>query len=308
MKISKNEGNISINLAAQDNPLENVKKEEQKEGSIYAGDINMNKVDNVVDKKIKAQRKVLKTIMTAYEADNKIDESQETRRDRNKVLRADAIEANTEKSKLIELEKQKKETYKIEEDSQEQKDLELLLKQEASRRFKPGMGLTREEREYLENMGPITDYQKDMLELYNLKEDWNDVFDKSVKEITGNNQVISAVEVNRLKFTPMVSAAKESEKIIKATSKEIIDSLKNEAKDHIDEKLEEEKEKGEEIKEKKEEEEAKREEIKADQPDDNMSIVAKVEEVQNKLDAEIKKMQDELLKEDIKGLTVNKKL
>lgn len=311
MKISRNEGNISINMTAQDNTLENVngKKEnqEQKTGSIFAGDINMNQTDSVAEKKMKAQRQALKSIMTAYDADKSIDDCQDAQRDRNKTLEANAEEAVTEMDKLDELRKSTQEAFEITEDSQEQKDLELMQKQKAILKGKSNETLTEEEKERLANMGPKTEYQLAMLEYDDIEETWNDTYEKSVKEITSNNRVISAVEVDRLKFSPMVSASKEADKIMEAASKEIIGMLKDEAVKHIDEKLEEEKEKAEEIKDKKEEEEEKKEEIKAQQAGDNINTAAKVEEVQSKLDAEIKKMQNEMLEEDIKGLSVDKR-
>lgn len=317
MKISSGEKNVTINLAAKEDLTEKLGKRrgsvEEKKQSIFAGDLDILKQeDKISDKKTKAQRQALKSLMTAYDVDKSIDDMEEEQLVRNKELEVQADEATKEMENIDELKKQAKETYGIEDDSQEQKDLELLLKQKAILNHKSDETLTEEEMTRLQEMGPVTEYQKEMLEYEDMQEEWGKRYEDSVNEIKGNNRAISAIEVDRLKSSPMVSASKEAEEIMKAASKEIIGMLKDEAVKHIDEKIKEEVEKAEEIKEKKEEEEAKKqEEVEKKQasevPAENVGTAAKIDEIQSKLEAELRKMKDEILSEDIKGLKVDKK-
>lgn len=317
MKISSGEKNVTINLAAKEDLTEKLGKRrgsvEEKKQSIFAGDIDILKQeDKISDKKTKAQRQALKSLMTAYNVDKSIDDMEEEQLVKNKELEVLADEATKEMENIDDLKEQAKEKYGIEDDSQEQKDLELLLKQKAILNHKSDETLTEEEMTRLQEMGPVTEYQKEMLEYEDIKEEWGKRYEDSVNAIKGINRAISAIEVDRLKSSPMVSASKEAEEIMKAASKEIIGMLKDEAVKHIDEKIKEEVEKAEEIKEKKEEEEAKKqEEVEKKQasevPAENVGTAAKIDEIQSKLEAELRKMKDEILSEDIKGLKVDKK-
>lgn len=317
MKISSEERNVTINLAAKEDLTEKLGKRrgsvEEKKQSIFAGDINILKQeDKISDKKTKAQRQALKSLMTAYDVDKSIDDMEEEQLVKNKELGVQADEASKEMKNIDNLKEQAKETYGIEDDSQEQKDLELLLKQKAILGHKSDETLTEEEMTRLQEMGPVTEYQKEMLEYEDIQEEWGKRYEASVDAIKVINRLISATEVDRLKSSPMVSASKEAEEIMKAASKEIIGMLKDDAVKHIDEKIKEEVEKAEEIKEKKEEEEAKKqEEVEKKQasevPTEYVGTAAKIDEIQSKLEAELRKMKDEILSEDIKGLKVDKK-
>lgn len=317
MKISSEERNVTINLAAKEDLTEKLGKRrgsvEEKKQSIFAGDIDILKQeDKISDKKTKAQRQALKSLMTAYDVDKSIDDMEEEQLVKNKELGVQADEASKEMKNIDNLKEQAKETYGIEDDSQEQKDLELLLKQKAILGHKSDETLTEEEMTRLQEMGSVTEYQKEMLEYEDIQEEWGKRYEASVDAIKVINRLISATEVDRLKSSPMVSASKEAEEIMKAASKEIIGMLKDDAVKHIDEKIKEEVEKAEEIKEKKEEEEAKKqEEVEKKQasevPTEYVGTAAKIDEIQSKLEAELRKMKDEILSEDIKGLKVDKK-
>lgn len=317
MKIRSEERNVTINLAAKEDLTEKLGKRrgsvEEKKQSIFAGDIDILKQeDKISDKKTKAQRQALKSLMTAYDVDKSIDDMEEEQLVKNKELGVQADEASKEMKNIDNLKEQAKETYGIEDDSQEQKDLELLLKQKAILGHKSDETLTEEEMTRLQEMGPVTEYQKEMLEYEDIQEEWGKRYEASVDAIKVINRLISATEVDRLKSSPMVSASKEAEEIMRAASKEIIGMLKDDAVKHIDEKIKEEVEKAEEIKEKKEEEEAKKqEEVEKKQvsevPTEYVGTAAKIDEIQSKLEAELRKMKDEILSEDIKGLKVDKK-
>jgi hypothetical protein len=95
-----------------------------------------------------------------------------------------------------------------------------------------------------------------------LKEPFYKVIDDSQQKIRNETLTIGAIQLGRLKTHPMVDANVAADKLLDTASGEIIGMLVDEAKDHIDEKMEEQKETAEKIAEEKKEQEEKMEAIK----------------------------------------------
>ena len=211
-----------------------------------------------------------------------------------------------------------RESYGVEADSKEQKDLELLAKEIDSQTPGKKVSLTQEEREEIERIKAqgLTEYQERSL---GMKQDAQ-FYEKQIEEMRGEidteNAVIRGTRLERLKKDPMVGAGKQAEKIMEAASKEIVGMLMDEAKDHIDEemaekteeaekKAEEEKEqeeKLEKLKEKKEEQEELTEAI-ADLAQDTVQLDDVKTDIQQEIKDMVTKMK--LLEEDIKGAAVD---
>lgn len=234
-----------------------INKENHKSNRIFAGDLNIQ--ENSVDKKRReAQHKALKIVKDTWDSDNGIDEMIQKRRDKASLLNKDITELK-EYIKNLETEKADlKEKYSIDEDSNEQKDLELLEKRQD---FQNGNApqLTAEEMEQLGEIDkkPLTEYQKRYLELNKqmnkFKTDLRDAKDQVMDEYAN----IRSIKQEKLKKNPMAKAQKDADAIMEAAGKEIIGMLVDEAKDNIDQKMEEEKEKAD----KKEEEKEAKEEL-----------------------------------------------
>ncbi len=67
--------------------------------------------------------------------------------------------------------------------------------------------------------------------------------------IAGENQAIESIKLSRLKSHPMTDAQKKEEEILEASVKELAGIILSEAKDHIEEELEKNKEEAEDKKE-----------------------------------------------------------
>lgn len=251
------------------NPVEKegTNKQEKAQGakksdSIFAGDLNL--MESPIEKKRnEAKRQAMKLIQDAWANEQKIDESVSERKYHYERMQEQKGNAQKELNDINNNREELKEAYGITDDSEEQKDLELLeRRQDANNGFGPP--LTEEEKEKLKEIDkkPLTEYQQRMLE-------YNDVsakFRKEVQEADAGMRDdaadMRAIMIERLKTHPMVDAQDAADKIMKAASKEIVGMMMNEAKDEIDKKAEEEKEKTEEKKEENKEKEEKVEDLR----------------------------------------------
>lgn len=137
--------------------------------------------------------------------------------------------------------------------------------------------------------------QQDMLEKDEVSQVYLDRIHEAEQGIASINSSLRGIQIERLKKHPMIDAQKNAQDILMQASKEIIGELRNEAVDHIQEKLDE-------VVEKAQEEAAKKEE-----DDEVQEVVSAYQGKRSKADQELKKMMDnlELILEDIKGAEVD---
>ena len=259
--------------------LGNKDEAQMKNGSINMNELN-GKMDFVLMRKQRAQNKAMKIIGDAWAADKKIDFNLEERRNHIQELKDDIDENmdiidsnNAHKAEL-------KEMYGVSDDSQEQKDLELMEK--AMRAGKPGtmVHLTEEEQKRLSEIAdkPLTEYQQRALSI----DSENSVYEKNIEDakdgLKAEYGAIRAIRQERLKDHGMTDAKKEAEEILADAGKEIIGMLAGEAQDHIDETLEEKREETKKKEEEKEEQEEKLEEQRAEKEEQRAQLEIKQEE------------------------------
>ncbi len=126
-------------------------------------------------------------------------------------------------------------------------------------------------------------------------------------EIEAQNLAIRDTKLERLKKSPMLKATKEAEAIKEAAEDEIFGMLIEEARDHIDEKREEQEEQAEKIEEKKEAEEEKLEQAR--EREDDMEELSEIvqdsgsDDIQKEIDDILEKLK--LIDEDLKGASVD---
>ena len=303
----------------------------KKSDSIFAGDLNL--MESPIEKKRnEAKKQAMKLIQDAWANEQKIDESVSERKYHYERMQEQKGSAQKELNEINSNREELKEAYGITDDSEEQKDLDLLeRRQDVNNGFGPP--LTEEEKEKLKEIDkkPLTEYQQRMLE-------YNDVSAKFRKEVQEADAGMKddagdmrAIMIERLKTHPMVDAQIAADKIMKAASKEIVGMMVDEAREEMDKKAEEEKEKTEEKKEENKEkeeiaiqealvegtkeavEDAKREVQRNHEPEidmDGMIDIAKSyknpEEVQKGL-ADIKNNM-KLLEADLKGIKVDEEV
>lgn len=230
--------NSKINSRNLDESVQNSKgrdsKDSQKKhaGSIYAGDLNVNQ-DHITNRKALGQKQAIKKILDSFSRELNMDNSIQEMKNRQDSLNADISQY---KDKMEELRKMKEDiqnSYGVSEDSAEQKDLDILIKS----RNNPET-LTGEEKTRLENMGPLTDYQKEIFEANKIEAYWSNKTDAANSEVAFIDKTLVKIGIARLKSHPVLDAKKAAEDIMDAASKEIVGMLMDEAVEETDKKLE----------------------------------------------------------------------
>lgn len=286
--------------------------------TVFAGNLNKN-LDPVAEKKKQARKQAMKVIGDAWAADRKVDDDLAERREKIKKYQKALGEANGELNRIEEDRAELRKSYGVDENSQEEKDLQLLVKYEKRKRNPSEVSLTEEENKRLAELdgAPLTEYQQRSLEMFKN----GDYYFRQAREaqtgITEESSVIAETRKAMLKSQTMLKAENAADEIMEAASKEIIGMLIDESKEHVDEELEKKVEAAKEKKEKEEEQEErieKREEEKEkeeqlrEQIQDSTQGVLEMEDTMGDVQREIKKIleKQKLLEEDLKGAAVDK--
>ena len=330
-KQNDNTGNVNVSISS-DSLGNNKKENKTNDKSIFAGNLKLEE-DPITKKRSEARRQASKIVEDAFNQEKKIDNDMLKRSENIKNLQKNIGVAQ---EKLTEIENEKsslKESYALDDESIEEKDLKLLEKQRDSYLPNSKIVLTKEEKDRLAIIkeNGQTEYQSRSLDLDTFGSIYNKEITDTKKVIIEDNAIIQGIKLERLKTSPMLDATQSSEDIIKAASEEIIGMLVDESKEHIDSIKEEEqndlennaekKAKQEEfinqIKEKKDQIENAAESKKEDSADKkkiNAEVstenILKLEDSKKDIKAEvddiINKMK--LVAEDIKGIVVDSKL
>lgn len=313
-KVGSDNVNLPNRLMQADKKQGNGTKIQRK--SVDASGLNLQQ-DTVLSKQIQAQKKALKGILNAYGIEQGISDSINEHLKKAEEL---TEEANMNLSKVKRLEGLKsdlKKTYDIADDSMEQKDLELLEKQERIERRGTKEVLSVEEKKRLSEMGPLTEYQTAALDYEKAILEFNTRAKDAVNNSFYNNRVAEAIKIEQGKLHVQVDAKKVADDIMEQATKEIIGILLDEGKDHVDDKIEENKEEAE----KRAEEEAQKEKLKEKNESATKEVVigqtisqlgdiAEADSAKNKLQTEIRIMvaKQKILEEDVKGLEVDQQI
>lgn len=309
---------------------------EGKRSSIFAGDLGVGP-DKIQLKRQQAQKQAMKIVGDTFAAEKEIDQSMTDMADRLDALQKEGYEYHKDLDRIAEKRNGLQENYGVTEDSDEHADLELLRKERKANEPGSNVTLDYEETKRLEKIHEkgLTGYQTDMLEL----DDQQAVKEKNLSETEAQIESIRAslndTAIERLKSNPMLEAQKEADKLMEAANKEIIGDLMNESKEHIEEKMAEEKEKAEKIAEEKEEQEekdeaaeerkaemeqfiegtkqqaeAKKEELPSERDQETMASYNDPNNQETEAAKEIEEILDELklIQDDIKGAAVDANL
>ncbi len=292
-------------------------------GSDFFRNQDMDAKEKIVAKKQQRFKEAMHVVTSARNGEKKIDDSLDDIRGQIKQYQKDNDEANKFLTDINNQMSEVKDYYQVEDDSQEQKDLELLQKQYDMMKHGSMETLTEEEQERLDNMGELTEYQKRSMELYGQADYWKTQMQDNQDKISQSTGVIRNVRVERLKSQAMAEAQRAKEEIMDAASQEAIGMLVDDAKQQIDDKAEEVQEAAKERQEEQKEEEKRVEAAKENKSEveaaveKNREKIADMtkqftdsEDITRDMDSEIKKVLEEekLLEEDLKGLTVNAKI
>lgn len=229
---------------------------QQKRTTVFAGDLPLNK-DSITLRRQQAQKMAMQFVQDAWNSDRKADQSIEEYQARAEEQKRE-LQLNEDKINECRSRKENLRTgYGVEADSQEQKDLELL-----ERKYYPGeysQGFTEEEQQRLEELEtkPRTEYQQRCLEIDGEEQVFQNRAENARTAIKAYNDAVSSMKLERLKFHKMTDAQNNADKVMEQAGKEIQNMIVGEAKDHVDETYEEQREAAEKEAEEKEAQEEK---------------------------------------------------
>ena len=277
--------------------------------------------DPIAAKKEEARKKAMKIVGDAFANELKMDDDLNARRERIKSLQKDMGDANRAISEIEDSRAALRESYGVDENSQEEQDLRLLEK--GARAKMPGSGIvmTYDELKQIKEIkaNGLSEYQERSLEMLDYEASYVASAYEAKQEIMVENRIISATELERLKSHAMADAQKQADAVMDEASREIVGMLVGEAKDHIDEEAEKEKEKAQAEKEKEEELQERIDAVKEKKKEEEelteeiLDEVAKATSTMTDVNAaqqEIKEMMNKmkLIEDDIKGAAVDKSL
>lgn len=272
-----NENNLFVTNehAAQRHAGEKAK--DTRKTTIYAGDFGV-RDDSILLKRKQAQKQAMKIMSDMFETEKKADAGINEMSDKVQELQEQKL-TGLEELKRLDAEKAELEAGydSAEEGSEERQNLDARRKE-------------------LEEETAI--WQKTVASS-----------DEGTKSI---HRAISDTKIERLKSEPMKEAQNQAEAVLEAANKAIIGDLMNEAKKHIEEKMQEENEKAKKAAEKKEELEEKLEakDEKEEKMEEWIESTKDLAETKQKADKEIEEMIDELklIQDDLKGAAVDANL
>lgn len=260
MQIKANDaGNQAVNRNVQAQEKAGEKRgqkaaQQQRKATIFAGDLPLHN-DPITLRRQHAQKKAMEIVQNAWNGDRKTDQSIE---EYKALAQEQRKELKLNKDKMAECDARKeslREGYGVAEDSQEQKDLELLERLHYS-----GSGeFTEEEYERLKELRsePLTEYQQKCLEIDGEKSVFEDRARKAESGIMAYDGAVRSMKQERLKFHKMTDAQNDAKKVMEQASEDIQNMIVGEAKDHVDETYEEQREDAKEKADEKEEQEEK---------------------------------------------------
>lgn len=266
--------------------------------------------DPIAERKAQAFEKARKIVSDAFAGEKKIDEELQQLRDLSARLTMDNKEkldrVSQNEAEMDELQK----LYAVTEDSQEQKDLKILMKKSDSY-YDPSVRLSEEEQKrYNEIMaqGP-SEYQSRMMERHEENNRLQREMQENLAVIQANGAALRFVRGERLKSNPILDAEDAADKVLVAESEAITGELVGEAMEHMQEEREEQIEKVQETaRAQKKQVEQIREDADEIQSSAEHVSPEDIVQIQEQIQTEIEKVLEELrlMAEDLKGNAIDK--
>ena len=282
-------------------------------GTIYAGDLQFAQTTGnaASDKKQSARKQAMKLIRDAWDSDNKAVSQRDQIAQQKEEKLKEVRECNEELKQIRESKEIARQSYGVDPDSQEQKDLELLEKYQDYQKGVQTDDFSKEEIDRLKELQntPLTDYQTRALQLNAQKDVILNKKDRAQRSMTSLTEAAADAKLDQLKSQDMQKAQDAADELLDAV-------------DHIDEKQEEEKKKAEEAQEKRDEQQEKIDEkkeekqqqekiiegsVEADKLEADVTVdqtgTSKLEEAQQHIQTILKK--NNLVNEDLKGIKID---
>lgn len=303
---------------------------EKRKGSIDARNFQLNGEENplIAQKRQSARKQAMKLIGDAWKRDEKSSQQVKAMQDAKAQT---AEELQQWKSKLNGIDEKRKflqEEYGVDPNSQEQKDLELLIKYQDNKSGTLYEDFSEEEIERLKELQntPLTEYQKMAIQVNATKDYYMQEKDRCESSLRAMTASITDAKIEQLKSQDMEKNKEAADAVLEAANQDILGILMQEGKDKIDEDQKEQQEKVEKAQEEKKEQEEKIEKAKEDKQENEETqeeiIEGEQERKQLEQDASLNQTQtdhltqaqqkiqkimqkNQLVNEDIKGIEID---
>lgn len=176
-------------------------------GTIYAGDLQFAQTTGnaASDKKQSARKQAMKLIRDAWDSDNKAVSQRDQIAQQKEEKLKEVRECNEELKQIRESKEIARQSYGVDSDSQEQKDLELLEKYQDYQKGVQTDDFSKEEIDRLKELQntPLTDYQTRALQLNAQRDVILNKKDRAQRNVTSLTEAAADAKLDQLKSQDM---------------------------------------------------------------------------------------------------------
>ena len=235
--------------------------------------------NQIEQKKQTARRQAMKLITDAWGRDELASQSIKDM-EQQKADYVEQMQEAKEHEKTFEKgKKELQEQYGVADDSQEQKDLELLEKFQNYKNGSHDESFTKEDVDRLKELQnlPRTEYQEKALRLNQIAGSMKVTASNAKDKLIELTDTIAKAKTDQAKSQDMLKAGSAADDILEASNKEIMGLLIQDGKEHIDKEQEEAQKKAEEQKEKRDEQQERIDEAKQERKEQEELIKGQAE-------------------------------
>lgn len=321
--IKMNQDNTGIQMSGT-TAGRNKTQDTKTRSTVFAGDLMLEQGNQIEQKKQTARRQAMKLITDAWGRDELASQSIKDMEQQKADYVEQMQEAKEHEKTFEKSKKELQEQYGVADDSQEQKDLELLEKFQNYKNGSHDESFTKEDVDRLKELQnlPRTEYQEKALRLNQIAGSMKVTASNANDKLIELTDTIAKAKTDQAKSQDMLKAGSAADDILEASNKEIMGLLIQDGKEHIDKEQEEAQKKAEEQKEKRDEQQERIDEAKqerkeqeelikgqaeADSAEQDLSLQRKttnnVEAAQQNIRNILK--DNNLLAEDLKGIKID---
>ena len=318
--IKMNQDNTGIQMSGT-TAGRNKTQDTKTRSTVFAGDLMLGQGNQIEQKKQTARRQAMKLITDAWGRDELASQSIKDMEQQKADYVEQMQEAKEHEKTFEKSKKELQEQYGVADDSQEQKDLELLEKFQNYKNGSHDESFTKEDVDRLKELQnlPRTEYQEKALRLNQIAGSMKVTASNANDKLT---DTIAKAKTDQAKSQDMLKAGSAADDILEASNKEIMGLLIQDGKEHIDKEQEEAQKKAEEQKEKRDEQQERIDEAKqerkeqeelikgqaeADSAEQDLSLQRKTTNNVEAAQQNIRNILEDnnLLAEDLKGIKID---
>ena len=252
--IKTNQDNTGIQMSGT-TAGRNKTQDTKTRSTVFAGDLMLGQGNQIEQKKQTARRQAMKLITDAWGRDELASQSIKDMEQQKADYVEQMQEAKEHEKTFEKSKKELQEQYGVADDSQEQKDLELLEKFQNYKNGSHDESFTKEDVDRLKELQnlPRTEYQEKALRLNQIAGSMKVTASNANDKLIELTDTIAKAKTDQAKSQDMLKAGSAADDILEASNKEIMGLLIQDGKEHIDKEQEEAQKKAEEQKEKRDE-------------------------------------------------------